>query len=258
MSSIPILTSGIWLSSQPSSHCIHFLFWPIITLGSLFLLISLTGFIGSYYNKPTLLSLYLCFAAILIILSLSLLLLAIVVTRPSGEYSVVGRRFEEYRLDGFSAWLREHVVGDDSWGKIRVCLVENHVCEKLQRGDFVSAEQFFASHLSPLQASLSHYDISGCCKPPTMCGYQYVNPTTWVNPVNPVTDPDCSIWSNDPTQLCYGCDSCKAGLLGILRNEWRKANVILIVAIVILISVYLIACSALKNAESGGFGKSRK
>ncbi|KAM7519603.1 hypothetical protein LguiB_018565 [Lonicera macranthoides] len=228
MSSIPILTSGIWLSSQPSSHCIHFLFWPIITLGSLFLLISLTGFIGSYYNKPTLLSLYLCFAAILIILSLSLLLLAIVVTRPSGEYSVVGRSFEEYRLGGFSAWLREHVVGDDSWGKIRVCLVENHVCEKLQRGDFVSAEQFFASHLSPLQASLS------------------------------LTDPDCSIWSNDPTQLCYGCDSCKAGLLGILRNEWRKANVILIVAIVILISVYLIACRALKNAESGGFGKSRK
>ncbi|KAM7515622.1 hypothetical protein LguiA_005205 [Lonicera macranthoides] len=98
---------------------------------------------------------------------------------------------------------------------------------------------------------------SGCCKPPTMCGYQYVNPTTWVNPVSPVADPDCYIWSNDPTQLCYGCDSCKAGLLGILRNEWRKANVILIVAIVILISVYLIACSALKNAESGGgFGKS--
>ncbi|KAM7515621.1 hypothetical protein LguiA_005204 [Lonicera macranthoides] len=155
MSSIPILTSGIWLSSQPSSHCIHFLFWPIITLGSLFLLISLTGFIGSYFKKPTLLSLYLCFAAILIILSLSLLLLAIVVTRPSGEYSVVGRSFEEYRLGGFSAWLREHVVADDSWGKIRVCLVENHVCEQLQRGgDFVSAEQFFASHLSPLQASL--------------------------------------------------------------------------------------------------------
>ncbi|KAM7519320.1 hypothetical protein LguiB_018282 [Lonicera macranthoides] len=250
MSSIPILTSGIWLSSQPSSHCIHFLFWPIISLGSLFLLISLTGFIGSYYNKPTLLSLYLRFAAISIILSLSFLLLAIVVTPPSSEYSVVGRRFEEYRLGWFSAWLREHVVGDDSWGKIRVCLVENHVCEKLQRGDFVSAEQFFPSHLSPLQRFTVRLLQA--------TNNVYVNPTTWVNPVNPVADPDCSIWSNDPTQLCYGCDSCKAGLLGILRNEWRKANVILIVAIVILIYVYLIACSTLKNAESGGFGKSRK
>lgn len=34
---------------------------------------------------------------------------------------------------------------------------------------------------------------SGCCKPPTLCGYQYVNPTMWINPVNPVADPDCAL-----------------------------------------------------------------
>lgn len=91
---------------------------------------------------------------------------------------------------------------------------------------------------------------SGCCKPPTICGYQYVNPTTWINPANPVADSDCSLWNNDPNQLCYGCDSCKAGLLGNLRKEWRKANVILIVTVVVLIWVYLIACSALRNAQT--------
>lgn len=91
---------------------------------------------------------------------------------------------------------------------------------------------------------------SGCCKPPTACGYNYVNPTLWINPVNQMADPDCYLWSNDQNQLCYNCNACKAGLLGNLRNEWRKANIILIVALVVLIWVYLIACSAFKNAQT--------
>ncbi|PPD99965.1 hypothetical protein GOBAR_DD03013 [Gossypium barbadense] len=90
----------------------------------------------------------------------------------------------------------------------------------------------------------------GCCKPPTICGYIFVNPTLWTNPVNPAGDPDCNLWSNDQTQLCYNCNSCKAGLLGNLRREWRKANIILIVAVVVLIWVYIIACSAFKNAQT--------
>ncbi|MFQ6642626.1 hypothetical protein Gotur_018295 [Gossypium turneri] len=91
---------------------------------------------------------------------------------------------------------------------------------------------------------------SGCCKPPTICGYTFVNPTLWTNPVNPAGDPDCNLWSNDQTQHCYNCNSCKAGLLGNLRREWRKANIILIVAVVVLIWVYIIACSAFKNAQT--------
>lgn len=91
---------------------------------------------------------------------------------------------------------------------------------------------------------------SGCCKPPTVCGYNYVNPTLWLNPVNPAADPDCYLWNNDQNQLCYNCNACKAGLLGNLRREWRKTNVILIVAVVVLIWVYVIACSAFKNAQT--------
>ncbi|RVW43868.1 Tetraspanin-2 [Vitis vinifera] len=71
-----------------------------------------------------------------------------------------------------------------------------------------------------------------------------------MNPTNPIADSDCYAWSNDQSQLCYGCNSCKAGLLGNLRKEWRRANVILIVAVVVLIWVYLIACSAFKNAQT--------
>ncbi|KAE8724496.1 Tetraspanin-2 [Hibiscus syriacus] len=90
----------------------------------------------------------------------------------------------------------------------------------------------------------------GCCKPPTICGYTFVNPTMWTNPTSPIGDPDCNLWSNDQTQLCCNCNSCRAGLLGNLRSEWRKANIILIVAVVVLICVYVIGCSALKYAQT--------
>ncbi|KAG7584412.1 hypothetical protein ISN44_As08g038720 [Arabidopsis suecica] len=91
---------------------------------------------------------------------------------------------------------------------------------------------------------------SGCCKPPTACGYNFVNPTLWLNPTNMAADADCYLWSNDQSQLCYNCNSCKAGLLGNLRKEWRKANLILIITVVVLIWVYVIACSAFRNAQT--------
>ena len=57
-------------------------------------------------------------------------------------------------------------------------------------------------------------------------------------------------WSNDPRQLCYWCDSCKAGMLGTLRDQWRRANVALVAATVALLVVYVIGCSAFKNAQT--------
>jgi len=45
----------------------------------------------------------------------------------------------------------------------------------------------------------------------------------WTNPVNTMADSDCNLWNNDQNQLCYNCNACKAGLLGNLRKEWRKA-----------------------------------
>nr|GMC63544.1 tetraspanin-2-like [Ipomoea batatas] len=146
---------------------------------------------------------------------------------------------------------QDHVTGDDYWADIRACLAaDRDICPAMSNNYF-TAELFFAARLSPLQ--------SGCCKPPTICGYQYVSPTMWINPTYPMIDADCSIWNNDPTQLCYNCDSCKAGLLGNLRSEWRKVNVILIVTVVLLISVYFIACSAYKNAQTNkGAASGRK
>ncbi|XP_076935531.1 tetraspanin-2-like [Bidens hawaiensis] len=240
--SIPIITLGIWLASKPDNECVRWLRYPVLIIGILFLLLALTGFIGAYYNKQALLALYLFCNALLIIIGLVLLILAFVVTRQTGEFNVSGRRYKEYKLLGFSTWLRDHVTDEESWRRVRACLASSSTCSKLTQDKTYSADQFFAKDISPLQ--------SGCCKPPTVCGYQYVNPIMWINLSNPTGDTDCPIWNNDPNHLCYDCDSCKAGLLGNLRKEWRKANVILIVAVVALICLYLIACSAYRNAQT--------
>ncbi|KAK6126801.1 hypothetical protein DH2020_039449 [Rehmannia glutinosa] len=293
MCSIPIIAAGIWLASKPDNECIHWLRWPLVFLGIAFLLVSLTGFVGAYWKKEGLLGVYLVCMFILIVLLLVLLVLAFVVTRPNGAYSVPGMGFREYRLGGFSSWLRDRITGNDNWGKIRACLADSQICPKLNQR-YISAADFFAAHLSPIEVrKFICFDVllavwvllrratygdtmveltdvhmkgsgcmsrlkdsallaskSGCCKPPVMCGLQYSTPTTWIGPPNIAANANCAIWNNDPGQLCYNCDSCKAGLLGNLRQEWRKANIILIITVVVLIWVYVIACSAYKNAQT--------
>ncbi|XP_042519470.1 tetraspanin-2 [Macadamia integrifolia] len=241
LSSIPIIGAGIWLASKPDNECVHLFRWPVVLLGILMLMVSLAGFVGAYWNRQGLLAFYLFCMAILIALLLILLVFAFVVTKPDGSYSVPGRGYKEYRLYGFSSWLQDHVTNSDNWPKIRTCLSQSNVCSKLSQ-DYITPDQFFMAHISPLQ--------SGCCKPPTVCGYGYVNPTVWTNAVNPSADPDCYLWSNDQSQLCYSCNACKAGLLGNLRQEWRRANIIFIITVVVLIWVYLIGCSAFKNAQT--------
>ncbi|CAL9059260.1 unnamed protein product [Musa banksii] len=253
--SVPVIGAGIWLASKQDNECVRLARWPVIILGVLLMLVSIAGFVGAYWNKQGLLAAYLFCMAALIVLLLALLIFAFAVTRPDGSYPVPGRAYREYRLGGFSVWLRHYVA--DHWPQIRTCLSSSDVCQKLGRNQpYLTAYQFFRTDLTPLQASINFLSsfllvlMSGCCKPPTVCGYGYVNPTLWNNPSNPMADMDCAIWSNDQSQLCYDCSSCEAGLLGNLRKEWRKANVALIIAAVGLIWVYIIGCSAFKNAQA--------
>ncbi|OMO91611.1 Tetraspanin [Corchorus olitorius] len=151
--SIPIIAAGIWLANKQDNACIHLFRWPVVLLGFLILLVSLAGFVGAYWYKETLLAFYLCCMAILIGLLLIVLVFAFVVTRQDGSYYVPGRGYKEYRLDGYSTWLRDHVVDSKSWRKIRACLADSDVCPKLTQ-QYITADQFFAAHISPLQASI--------------------------------------------------------------------------------------------------------
>lgn len=67
--------------------------------------------------------------------------------------------------------------------------------------------------------------------------------------MTPVQDPDCYRWNNAPTVLCYGCNSCKAGVLENVRMDWRKISVLNIVVVLLLIGIYLVGCSAFRNTR---------
>ncbi|KAK2354763.1 protein TORNADO [Trifolium repens] len=178
---------------------------------------------------------------VLIVLLGSLVIFIYSVTLRGHGNIEPNRSYLEYHVDDFSIWLRRRVRSEHKWDRIRNCLSSSNMCAELNQS-YRLAQDFFKAHLSPLQ--------SGCCKPPTKCGYTFVNPTYWISPINNSEDMDCMKWSNEQTQLCYNCDSCKAGLLATLRIEWRKANVILIVTLVALIVVYLFGCFAFRNAKT--------
>ncbi|EPS60790.1 hypothetical protein M569_14011, partial [Genlisea aurea] len=241
ISSIPVVSVVIWLASKPDNDCIRWLRWPFLVIGAALLLIALAGFLGAYFDMKGLLSVYLVCMSMLIVLVSLFLVIASIVTRRRGDYSVPGAAFREYDLEGYSSWFREQVVdGDNNWLGIRACLIDSGTCDKLNR-KLITASQFYASDLSPIQ--------SGCCKPPVACGFQYWSPTTWMGTSNTL-NADCAIWSNDPSFLCYDCDSCKAAFLENIVREWHRVGILLLlVALVFLICSLLVAFRAFRSVK---------
>ena len=90
---------------------------------------------------------------------------------------------------------------------------------------------------------------SGCCKPPTGCNFTYQSETVWAKPtgLNSTNDPDCNTWSNDQRALCYDCQSCKAGVLANVKNDWKKIATVNIIFLIFLIIVYSVGCGAFRN-----------
>ncbi|KAI4368790.1 hypothetical protein MLD38_017304 [Melastoma candidum] len=84
---------------------------------------------------------------------------------------------------------------------------------------------------------------------PHGCGYVYGNETYWTSLAGGTTsaNPDCMRWSDDQSQLCYSCNSCKAGVLASIKQSWRKASVINIIILVLLVITYVVGCAAFRN-----------
>ncbi|KAK9667826.1 hypothetical protein RND81_13G013300 [Saponaria officinalis] len=239
--SIPIIGTGIWLANETESSCIKVLQWPIIIIGVLILIVAIFGIIGGFWRITPLLIIYMVGMLIMIVLLTTLIVCVFMVTARGVGHPAPSRAYLEYRLEDFSGWLRLRVQGPFKWAAIKRCLSSTSVCADLNQTSS-SAQTFFSTPLSPIE--------SGCCKPPTECGYTFINPTNWISPIDTAADMDCLAWNNDQSQLCYSCDSCKAGLLASLRKQWRQANVILIVTLIALLIVYLIGCCAFRNAKT--------
>lgn len=244
--SIPILGGGIWLSSRANNtDCMKFLQWPLIIIGVAIMVVSLAGFAGACYRNHFLMYLYLWAMFFIIATLIGFVIFAYAVTSKGSGQPVLNRAYLDYSLSDYSnTWLADRVAGNSYWSKISSCIRDSHVCRKMARtvnGVPETAEMFYLRKLSPIE--------SGCCKPPTSCGYQYVNETTWVLGAGLVgSDPDCLRWnSNDQEQLCYNCNSCKAGVLASLKKSWRKVSVINVVILIILVIVYCVACAAFRH-----------
>ncbi|KAL3850754.1 hypothetical protein ACJIZ3_012636 [Penstemon smallii] len=220
--SIPILGGGIWLSSRANNtDCMKFLQWPLIIIGVSIMVVSLAGFAGACYRNTFLMYLYLWAMFFVIATLLGFVIFAYVVTDKGSGRPVLNRVYLDYSLQDYSGWLADRVDSPGYWSKISSCIRDSHVCREMG---------------------------SGCCKPPTSCGYVYINDTIW-NPGGGLvgSDIDCARWNNDQEQLCYSCDSCKAGVLASLKKSWRKVSVINIVILILLVILYVVACAAFRH-----------
>ncbi|KAJ8768803.1 hypothetical protein K2173_023707 [Erythroxylum novogranatense] len=240
--SVPILGGGIWLSTRANStDCLKFLQWPLIIIGVSIMVVSLAGFAGSCYRNTFLMWLYLFVMFFIIAALLGFIIFAYAVTDKGSGRPLLNRAYSDYYLQDYSGWLEERVASASYWSKISSCIRDSKICSKMGRttnGVPETTDMFYSRKLTPIE--------SGCCKPPTECGFTYVNETMWT-PGGVVYNSDCNSWSNDQEQLCYSCNSCKAGVLGSLKRSWRKVSVINIIVLIILVIAYVIGCAAFRN-----------
>ncbi|XP_062171441.1 tetraspanin-3-like [Alnus glutinosa] len=241
--SIPILGGGIWLSTRANNtDCLKFLQWPLIIIGVAIMVVSLAGFAGACYRNTFLMWVYLFVMFFVIAALIGFVIFAYAVTGKGSGRQVPNRVYSDYYLQDYTGWLEKRVSDDSYWVKISSCIRDSKACSKMGRtvgGLPEPADTFYLRKLNPIE--------SGCCKPPTECGYVYVNETDWSLGATSSSNLDCSKWNNDQQQLCYSCDSCKAGVLASLKKSWRKVSVINIVVLIILVIAYVVGCAAFRN-----------
>ncbi|CAO2833107.1 unnamed protein product [Amaranthus hypochondriacus] len=228
--SIPIIGAGLWMTKN-STTCQSFLQKPLLIVGLIVLIISLAGFIGSYYQVAWALKVYLVVMLLLIVSLLIITIFGSVVTSQGGGIGVPGRLYREFQFKEYSPWLRDRLKDPLYWNQIRGCIFGSKTCNNLLAW---TPFDYLKNDLTPLQ--------SGCCKPPTSCRYE---PTAMMMD----QDPDCFKWNNNPTLLCYQCDSCKAGVLETIRRDWHKISILNVVMLVLLIAIFFIGCCAFRNTR---------
>ncbi|KAL5206512.1 hypothetical protein ABZP36_034721 [Zizania latifolia] len=237
--SVPVLGAGIWLRARADgTECERYLSAPVIALGVILMLVSLAGLVGACCRVNCFLWFFLVAVFVLIVALFAYTVFAFVVTNKGAGEAVSGRGYKEYKLEDYSNWLQKRVDNNKNWNKIRICLQDSKACKKLQEKTWTQ-DQFFRADLSPLE--------SGCCKPPTSCNYTYVGGTNWTTVATTSPDPDCKAWINDGTALCYGCQSCKAGVVATVKRDWKLAAVVNIVTIVLMVIVFSVGCCAIRN-----------
>ncbi|CAN0879238.1 TET7 [Linum grandiflorum] len=217
---------SITFMNHPHSQCDRSLQTPLVVITLFLTLVSLAGFLGICCRIRCLFLLYLSALLVLILVTVGFYVFAFVVSSIGHGRDVPGRAYKEYFLEDYTVWLRNRVSSRGKWSGIRSCLVESE---------------------------------SGCCKPPSECGFTYINPTNWTkgtvlgSDTSAGRNQDCVIWNNDPSVLCYDCNSCKAAFLNTIKSGLRKSINVGIVFIAVLIVVYIFGYCAFRDQIWEGF-----
>ncbi|KAF8779104.1 hypothetical protein HU200_003073 [Digitaria exilis] len=241
--SVPVLAGGVWLRSRRAdgTGCDHSLSTPATALGAALMAVSLAGLLGACCRATWLLWLHLLatLALILALLCFTAFSFAIVTGTGRGRGAVPG---------DYSTWLRRHVEGPTNWARIRTCLAGGGVCKHLEDKKATAT----MAQLVGVGGGLSSVEF-GCCKPPTSCNFTYAGGTKWAKPAaatsQPAGDPDCGKWDDDEEKLCFGCESCKAGVVGALRRDWKRAAIVDAVFLAFIVAVYSVGCCAFRNSR---------
>ncbi|CAI9113440.1 OLC1v1014045C1 [Oldenlandia corymbosa var. corymbosa] len=231
-----------------SSLCQKVLYKPLLYLGLALLVISVFGLLGSCCGIKFFLWIYLAVMFFLILGLVCFMFFTLVVTNKRVGQAISNKGVNEHRLGDYSKWLQRYVVNADNWDEIKSCLADVHLCQQIDSG---KSPDFYKKGLPLLQ--------SGCCKPPTYCGFQFQNATVWIMPKKgpAVPDTDCKTWSNDQTKLCFDCDSCKISFLENIKNEWKTLAIINSCTLAVVIFIYTVGCCALRSNRSRGYTKHR-
>ncbi|XP_073014351.1 tetraspanin-8-like [Typha latifolia] len=247
--SVPVIGIGTWLRFHAASECEKFLQWPVIILGVFLSVVSLLGLLGSCCRMTFFLWIYLFVLFLLILGMFCFTVFAFVITNKGIGEVISGKGYKEYRLGDYSKWLQKRVGDWKTWEEIKSCMKDGKVCGGFNGDVGLKANDFYKQNLSPIK--------SGCCKPPTYCGFVYQNATYWVAPKSRITPGgvDCKTWNNDQSKLCYDCDSCKAGVLATMKSKWKYVSIFNIALIVFLIIVYSIGCCAIRNNKNDSYYK---
>ncbi|KAL6631378.1 hypothetical protein ACP70R_028228 [Stipagrostis hirtigluma subsp. patula] len=245
--SLPVVCAGVYFRMNAATECDRALQLPVIGLGCALLLLSLAGLAGACGRRPAakpILWAYVVAMFVLIVAVFAFTVFAFVVTNRGAGRAVSGTGYMEYRLGDYSGWLQTRIAEPETWRRVRSCLADARVCGRFDGAVGLGAMNFFRQHLSPIQ--------SGCCKPPTWCGFRYENATFWEAPTSGLSpaaadDGDCRAWSNDQQVLCFQCNACKAGVLATVKKKWKAIATVNAALLALLIVIYTLGCCALRS-----------
>ncbi|XP_068652631.1 tetraspanin-15-like [Aristolochia californica] len=232
--SLPLLASGISLLYMRDYNCENFIHMPEmrIMIGVAMILIFIISNLVIYYGSR-------CLMPGLLAATIPLMVMFIVGLALVGAYKMESRAVPDSPM-----WLQLRVDRHGRyWNDIKACLYRTQVCAELGfRMMGLTSYAFSTKKLTGIE--------SGCCKPPSFCGMEYVNATCWINAreskeyqeleyaSKSVLGGDCSTWDNAQNKLCYDCESCKEGFLRTLQQRWKRLGIFLVLMAVLLIATH--------------------